>query len=97
MDRGKLYNKLIKAYTNTFGYKLNGKQIQLDVSKIWKDMKTKSNVEELVNENILRWKKISIESKSKLLSMWSKVTNDFIINCYIYKLSAVSYTKIYSP
>ena len=97
MDREKLYNKLIKAYTNTFGYKLNGKQIQLDVSKIWKDIKTKSNVEELVNKNILGWKTISLESKSKLLSMWSKVSNGFFINCYVYKLSVVSYTTMYSP
>lgn len=73
MEKEKLYKKMINAYTNAFGDKMNGQKIQVSVAKCWNEIKILPNLEQNVNEKIAEWKKIAFEKKSKLFAMWSKV------------------------
>lgn len=67
-----LFNRLMNAYSEAFNKK-SKKQIQLDVVDIWNGIKKEHNIEEKVEEKVSQWKKVSLESKAKLMSMWSKV------------------------
>lgn len=79
MNKEVLYKRLISAYSDAYKDKLNGKEIQNEVSKLWKEMKKNDNLEELVKAKMAEWKNIAMQKKSKLLSMWSKVRIEYYV------------------
>ena len=83
VDNTKLYNQLIEAYKSAFPQK-NGKVVQLDVSKLWKEMKQdkSSELSEIVKNKVRELNNKTMKNKSKYFSLWSKacdVKHDRII------------------
>ena len=75
MEKQKLYNQLIVAYTSAHPAK-HGKTVQINVAKIWKEMKNINNSELLPNavkKQIQEWNQKTMKRKSTLLNLWSKV------------------------
>ena len=71
----KLYLQLIDAYKSAFPEK-NGKVVQLDVSKLWKEMKQNkgSELSELAKKKIQELNKITMKNKSRLFDIFSKAS-----------------------
>ena len=69
----KLYLQLIDAYKSAFPEK-NGKVVQLDVSKLWKEMKQNkgSELSELAKKKIQELNKITMKNKSRLFDIFPK-------------------------
>ena len=65
----KLYKQLIVAYSAAYPDK-TGKMVQLNVAKIWKEMKTKNDKEQLhssVKQQIQKWTQKSMQKKQPSL------------------------------
>ena len=71
-EREKLFNSLIDGYAKAFP-DISKKQVQLDVSKIWREMKKNDDLLNSVNMKLCEWKEKEIKLKGKLLSFWAKV------------------------
>ena len=75
MEKQKFYNQLIVAYTSAHPEK-DGKTVQLNVAKIWKEMKNTNNsilLPNAVKKQIQEWNQKTMKKKSNLLNLWSKV------------------------
>ena len=77
-----LFKQLMTAYSEAFSKK-SKQQIQLDVVNVWKNFKKSSNIEQLVEEKVSQWKKVSLDNKTKLMSMWSKVNKIVLLTPHI--------------
>ena len=75
VNNEKLYLQLIDAYKSAFPEK-NGKVVQLDVSKLWKEMKQNkgSELSELAKKKIQELNKITMKNKSRLFDIFSKAS-----------------------
>ena len=63
------------AYTSAHPEK-DGKTVQLNVAKIWKEMKNTNNsilLPNAVKKQIQEWNQKTMKKKSNLLNLWSKV------------------------
>ena len=63
------------AYTSAHPEK-DGKTVQLNVAKIWKEMKNTNNsilLPNAVKKQIQEWNQKNMKKKSNLLNLWSKV------------------------
>ena len=75
MEKQKFHNQLIVAYTSAHPEK-DGKTVQLNVAKIWKEMKNTNNsilLPNAVKKQIQEWNQKTMKKKSNLLNLWSKV------------------------
>ena len=75
MEKLKFFNQLIGAYTSAHPEK-DGKTVQLNVAKIWKEMKNTNNsilLPNAVKKQIQEWNQKNMKKKSNLLNLWSKV------------------------
>ena len=75
MEKQKFHNQLIVAYTSAHPEK-DGKTVQLNVAKIWKDMKNTNNsilLPNAVKKQIQEWNQKNMKKKSNLLNLWTKV------------------------
>ena len=71
-EKEKLFQSLIDGYSNAFPNK-SKKQVQLDVSNIWKQMKKTDDLVKSVSAQLAEWKSKEMQLKGNLLSFWSKV------------------------
>ena len=71
-ENEKLYNSLIDGYAKAFPKK-TGKQVQLDVSNLWKQIKKSDDLVDSVNKKLCEWKEKEMKMKGNLFSFWSKV------------------------
>ena len=71
----KFYKQFIVAYASAHPEK-DGKTVQHNVAKIWKEMKNTNNsilLPNAVKKQIQEWNQKTMKKKSNLLNLWSKV------------------------
>lgn len=71
MDKFSLYDKLLKSYRKAYPLKTHD-NCRKEVVIIWKDIKTRKNVDELVNQKCVEWKDVELKSKSDFFSTRKK-------------------------
>ena len=71
-EKEKLFKSLLDGYEKAFP-KQTKKQGQLEVSKIWREMKKTDDLVKSVNIKLSEWKEKELKLKGNLLSFWAKV------------------------
>lgn len=69
MDKFSLYDKLLKSHRKAYPLKSHDK-CRKEVVIVWNEMKTQTNVDELVNRKCIEWKAVELKSKSDFFSTW---------------------------
>ena len=73
MDKETLFKRLISSYTGAHPGK-NGKQIQLEVSYIWKGLKKEKDLQSECQKKVQEWSSVALSKKAGLLKFWAKVS-----------------------
>lgn len=71
-DRKSLYMDLHKAFKNANSH-LNHSQCDIEVAKVWNELKTKKNFLVIVQEEIRKYRLLATEKKLTLDYYWVKV------------------------
>ena len=73
MDKSKCFQDLFHAYRNAYEEK-SAQVVQLEVNKIWIDIKTKDNFADVLKAKLQDLYAVARRKKTSLLSFWSKVS-----------------------
>lgn len=74
MDKAKLYRELVTAFKNAHPT-ISHKEVDLQVSKIWREIKDDTNLISLVNENIQKWTVVANQKRNTLDRFWVSEIN----------------------
>lgn len=87
-DKGRLYTDLYNAFKSAYPDK-NARQLQLETNACWNEMKTKSDVTDLVKRKISELANVRLKHSGNLLTFWSKVCIEIVVIFYVYLCNIV--------